>query len=538
LTETTKPRTSEIASRRHFLKMSALAAATLTTPLSVLRGADAVDGGVKPNILIILADDMGYSDLGCYGGEVETPNIDGLASNGVRFSQFYNTAKCTPSRVSLMTGLYEHQAGSASMKRGVTIAQVLRQTGYFTAITGKWHLSDEPTDWGFDRYFGHLSGSTNYWTGDKTYRLNGKPFTDFGEDFYSTDANTDYAIRFIDEAIEQKKPFFMYVAHNAPHSPLQAYEKDVQKYRGQYRTGWDELRRQRYKRQVEMGLIKSSWELSERPAYIPAWDSLSEEQKDWEDFRRAAFSAAIDRLDQNVGRLVSHLKEKDAVENTLILVLSDNGADSRELGRGHEYPPWDSRSHWLLGTGWANAANTPFRWYKMNQHEGGISTPLIAHWPKGLKTSPGEITHQPGHIIDISATLYDLASASYPATCDGREITPLQGNSLLPILQGKTREGHDWMYFQYMNNRAIRKGKWKLVSVRSGPWELYDIENDRTELHDLVDEYPEVAVDLRDLWQHVADNVDHLPEKWNGPLEDSIRPWGSRGGEKPLPNPR
>ena len=287
-----------------------------------------------------------------------------------------------------------------------------------------------------------------------------------------------------------------------------------------------------------MGLIKSSWALSKRPDYIPAWDSLSEEQRDWEDFRKAAFSATIDRVDQNMGRLIKHLKDKGVFDDTLILLLSDNGADARELGRGHQYPPWDSRSHWQQGTAWANASNTPFRWYKLNQHEGGIATPFIVHWPNGLETMPGAITHQQGHLIDIPATLYDIVSAEYPTNDRGRDIEPLQGKSLLPIFKGKKRKGHDWLYFQYMDNRAIIKGKWKLVSARSGPWELYDLEKDRTELNNLVEQKSELASELEKLWQNVAYNVDHLPERWNGPVHKSVRSWGTKSSEKPLPNPR
>lgn len=517
-------------SRRDFMKTIAVGAAALALPQS-LKAKNAP--GNRPNIVLMLVDDMGYSDLGCYGGEIDTPNIDALARNGLRFSQFYCTAKCAPTRVCLMSGLYNYQAGNRKMENSATIAEVLQKAGYFTFITGKWHINtDEPTDWGFQRFFGHLSGATNYWKGNETYRLNGQPFNDFGEDFYSTDANTDYAIRFIDESIKSKKPFFAYIAHNAPHSYLHAYEKDVMKYRGRYSIGWDKLREQRYKRQIELGLIKPKWKLSPRPEEIPAWDSLAKEQKDWEDFRMAAYSATVDRIDQNVGRLVKHLKQKKIFDNTLFLILSDNGASPFEKGtkgKGHkpwEYKPWDHRSCWMQGLGWANASNTPFQRYKQNQHEGGISTPLVVHWPDGLKTKPGQITHQSGHLIDISATLYELASATYPSTCNGRKITALQGKSLVPVFKGKQRKGHDWIYFQYAKNRAIIKGKWKLVSARSGPWELYDMECDRTELNNLANKMPELTSELKQLWHYVAKNVDHLPDKWDGPVKDSIRPWG------------
>ena len=479
----------------------------------------------RPNLVFILADDLGYSDLGCYGGEIETPHLDRLAKQGLRFSQFYNTAKCHSSRVCLLTGLYCHQAGNQSLRHGVTVAQVLGRSGYFTAMAGKWHLDDEPTDWGFQRYFGHLSGATNFFTGDKTFRLNGQRFTDFGDDFYTTDANTDYAMRFVDEAVDAKKPFFLYLAYNAPHYPLQAPQAEVQKYRGKYRMGWDRLRQVRYDRQLKMGLVPSKWPLSPRPQHVPAWDSLDPEQRDWEDFRMAAFAGMVDRLDQNIGRLIAHLQSVDALDNTVVLFCSDNGACPFERTRGREYMPWDARSYWTYDTGWAHAGNTPFRWYKQNQHEGGVSSPLIVHWPAGLTARSGAITGQPAHLIDLMATAVDLTGATYPHRWDGREITPLQGKSLLPIFRGQEREEHDYLYFQFSSNRAIRQGQWKLVSARGGPWELYDMEADRTELQNLAQQQPQRVEDLKQLWFDAAADVDHAPEKLRKPVNDQIQPW-------------
>jgi arylsulfatase len=424
-----------------------------------------------------------------------------------------------------LTGLYCHQAGDQSLRNAVTVAQVLGQAGYFTAMAGKWHLGDEPTDWGFQRYFGHLSGATNYFTGDKTFRLNGERFTDFGKDFYTTDANTNYAMRFVNGAVAADKPFFLYLAYNAPHYPLQAPQQEVEKYRGRYRMGWDQLRRQRYDRQLRMGLIPSKWRLSPRPDHVPAWDSLTPQQRDWEDFRMATFAGMVDRLDQNIGRLVAHLKSLGVFDNTLLVFCSDNGACPFERTKGQEYMPWDPRSYWTYDTGWAHAGNTPFRWYKQNQHEGGISSPMIVHWPAGLKTEAGAITRQPAHLIDLMATALDVTDASYPRRLDGREITPLQGKSLLPILEGKERDGHDYLYFQFSNNRAIRQGQWKLVSARGGPWELYDIEADRTELNDLAQQRPEIAARLKQFWHEVAANVDHAPQKQRKPVGDQIQPW-------------
>ena len=492
-----------------------------------------VPAAQRPDIVLIMADDLGFADLGCYGGEIETPNLDSLAEGGLRFSQFYNTAKCHSSRVCLLTGLYCNQAGNSSLKKGVTIAQVLHGAGYFTAMTGKWHLKNQPTDWGFERYFGHLSGCCNFFKGDSTFRLNGEPFKDFGEDFYTTDANTDYAIRFLDEAAKTEKPFFLYIAYNAPHYPLHAPEKEVMKYRGKYRVGWDELRKQRYARQRKMGLVKEGWKLSPRPDGVSAWDELNAEEKDWEDFRMAAYAGMVDRLDQSIGRLVAHLKKMKRFDDTLILFCSDNGACPFERTRGREFKPWDSRSYWTYDRGWAHAGNTPFRWFKQNQHEGGISSPLVVHWPKGLETDAGSITHQPGHLIDIMATLAELGGAKYPSSLEGREITPLQGKSLAPVFAGKERQGHDYLYFQFSNNRAVRRGSWKLASARGGPWELYDIAADRSELHDMAASKPELAGELKALWHKVAETVDNAPASQRKPVGEKVGAWpGSKGKTK------
>ena len=475
----------------------------------------------KPNIVLIMADDLGFSDLGCYGGEINTPNLDALAADGIRFSQFYNTAKCHSSRVDLLTGLYCGQAGSNSMDRGVTIAEVLKPAGYSTIMCGKWHLNNEPTNRGFERYFGHLSGATNFFTGDDTFRLNGKPYKVPQEGFYTTDAITDYSIRFVDESIQEKDgPFFLYVAYNAPHYPLQAPKKDVMKYRGKYRMGWDKLRASRYKKQLAMGIISDKWQLSPRPAEVSAWEKLEANDKDWEDFRMAAYAGMVDRMDQQIGRLVAHLKARGVFDNTLFMFCSDNGACPFERTRGKDKMPWDPKSYWTYDSGWAHAGNTPFRWYKQNQHEGGISSPLIIHWPAGIKAKKGAISHQPGHLIDFMATCIDVADASYPKKQSGSVITPLMGRSLVPILKGKTRAEHDLLYFHFGNNRAIRKGPWKVVSVRGGPWELYNIEKDRTELNNLADTNPSMVMKLSKLWHEFAEKTDRLPAKQRMPVSE------------------
>lgn len=485
--------------------------------VSVTNSATAAD---RPNILLMMVDDLGFSDLGCYGSEIETPNIDGLATDGLRMSQFYNTAKCHSSRICLLTGKYTFQAGNEAMDKALTIAEVMQHNGYFTAMAGKWHLQREPTDRGFMRYWGHLSGATNFFVGDDTFRLNGETWSGFDEDFYTTDANVDFAVKFIDEALETDKPFFQYVAFNAPHYPLQAKKIDVLKYKGRYAKGWDQIRLQRYIKQQSLGLIDAAYRLSDRPDYIPAWEKLTEEEREWEEARMEVFAAMVDSVDQNVGRLVEHLKQKKVFDNTLILLCSDNGACPFERTRGRDLKPWDPKSYWCYDVGWAHVGNTPFRWYKQNQHEGGISSPLIAHWPSGLTVAKGSISDQPGHLIDLLATCIDVSSSQYPSEFAGQPTTPIAGKSLVPILQGRHRDGHEWLYFQFANNRAIRKGDWKAVSAIGGKWELYNIARDRTELNNLADRQPELTQELVELWYEVAERTDHAPEKFRRPVKD------------------
>lgn len=479
----------------------------------------------KPNILLIMVDDLGFADLGCYGSEIETPHLDALAKRGLRFSQFYNTAKCHSSRVSLLTGLYCYQAGNTALSRGVTIAEVLQRAGYFTAMTGKWHLQKQPTDRGFMRYCGHLSGATNFFTGDNTFRLNGEPWSDFDKDFYTTDAFTDYAMKFIDEAVEAGKPFFTYVAYNAPHYPLQAPKENVMKYWDRYRTGWDAIRQARYEKQLELGLFEKPWTLSPRPDEVPAWDSLGDEQKQWEADRMAVYAGMVDRLDINIGKLVAHLRDKELLDNTLIMFCSDNGACPFERTRGRDLKPWDPKAYWTYDVGWAHVGNTPFRWYKQWQHEGGISSPMIVHWPAGLKTQAGTVTHQPAHLIDYMATCIDVGGGQYPQTFDGRDIEPLAGKSMVPIFKGEQRKGHEYLYQQFGPNRALRQGPWKLVSSRSGAWELYDLRSDRTELNDLAAKHPDRVRQMARQWRHIAEQVEQAPKKVFEPVKDRPVPY-------------
>ncbi len=491
--------------------------------LSVLQGADK-----RPNIVLIMADDLGFADLGCYGSEIETPELDKLATNGLRFTQFYNTSKCHSSRVSLLTGLYCDQAGSNKLSRGATIAEVLGKAGYFTAMSGKWHLSKEPTDFGFQRYWGHLSGATNFFTGDDTFRLNGEkwhvPKTLNGRPFYTTHAITDFALDFLEEATtkQAEKPFLLYVAYNAPHYPLHAPAADVEKYNGRYDKGWDEIRKSRYKKQRESGLLLENAKLSPRAPHVPAWKSLPDSEKEWEADRMEAFAAMIDVMDRNIGRITHYLKEKGELDNTLFLFCADNGGCPFERTRGRYLKPWDAESYWTYDASWAQASNTPFRLYKQNQHEGGISSPLVVHWPKGLKTCSGSITRQPGHLIDLMATFLDVGQAKYPKQVVERKVDPLQGKSLLPIFQNKEREPHEKLYFHFGTDRALRQGPWKLVSAKRGKWELYNLEEDRSELNDIADKHPEKVASMSKEWFRIAKDVDRLKGKALAPAKSEI----------------
>ena len=470
----------------------------------------------RPNVVLIMVDDMGFSDLGCYGGEIDTPNLDRLAQQGLRFSQFYNCAKCETTRATLMSGRYHPEVGIRALSGCVTIGEAMRGAGYTTLMTGKWHLSSTPFDRGFDHYFGHLSGACNFFTGDNTFRLDDEPFEVPKQGFYTTDANTDYAIRFLDEA-DRDKPFFLYIAYNAPHYPLQAPRAEVEKYRGKYRIGWDELRRRRYRRMLDLGILQRPYALSPRPDDVPAWQSLSDEEKDVQDLMMAAFAGMIDRVDQNVGRLVANLKSMGVFDDTLILFLSDNGACPFQRTKKETLQkmlmPWDPASYWTYDKGWAHACNTPFREYKRNQHEGGISTPLIAYWPRRIADS-GSITQQPGHLVDIMATCLDVAKSEYPKTFNGQPVGPPRGRSLLPILAGKERTAHERLFFTfYGTHNALRAGDWKLVNKDQGPWELYNVAEDRTELNDHARLETQRMDQMRTQWEDLARGMDVTAKK-------------------------
>ena len=465
-----------------------------------------------PNVLVIMADDLGYSDIGCYGGEIDTPNLDSLAANGLRFSQFYNTAKCHSSRVSLLTGQYCVAAGDVSLSHAVTSAEVLRDAGYFTAMTGKWHLQREPTDFGFERYFGHLSGACNFFKGNNSFRLNGEqwnvPAVLHDKTFYTTVADVDFAIDFLSEARKTEKPFYLYVAFNAPHAPLHALPEDYAKYKGRYTEGWDEIRDSRIKKQIQSGLLPDTLTPSPRPPHVRAWKDVVRWQRDYETNRMVTLAAMIDRVDQEIGRLVNNLKDHDELDNTLILFVSDNGACPYDRRKPLlDVEPTNGDVALADSTPWAWARNAPFRFYKQNQFEGGISSPGIVHWPSGLKTEPGAIVDTPAHLIDVLPTLADLAGASIPEEYPQRELRPVSGVSLRPVFEGKKLNRPEPIHLQFSSDYGLRDGDWKVVSFKGQEWELYNVANDRTENNNLAASEPERLAAMVEKWKNMSRDV-------------------------------
>jgi arylsulfatase len=527
-----------------------------------------------PNIVIVLADDMGFSDIGCYGGEIRTPNIDALAAGGVRFSSFYNAGRCCPTRASLLTGQYPHQAGMGWMtsksadlpgyrgdlsRDAVTLAEVLRDAGYSTYMCGKWHVSksDVPTgpedNWptrrGFDRFYGTNKGGAGYFDPQKLYRndtLVSAP-TDAEykpEHYYYTDAIADQASRFIHEHRQRDaaKPFFLYIAFTSPHWPLQAPAEAVAKYKGKYDGRYQPIREKRFARQKELGIIPRDAELS---PVVGDWEQQL--HKPWEARCMEVYAAQVELMDAGVGRIVSALRDEKQLEQTLVLFLSDNGGCAEKMGRESSRAPAASKpattpgrgqsegarppftrdgrpvrdgkgvlpgpddSFIAYGQNWANVSNTPFRRYKHWVHEGGIATPLIAHWPSGISRR-GEIERQPGHVIDLMPTCVALAGARYPERLNGDSIKPMRGVSLLSACRGEPLARRAPLFWEHEGNRAIRSGRWKLVANGAdGPWELYDLDTDRSELHDLAAAQPERARELAAAWQHWAETSDVLP---------------------------
>ncbi|MBN2162030.1 MAG: arylsulfatase [Pontiellaceae bacterium] len=517
----------------------------------------------KPNIILIMVDDMGFSDLGCYGGEINTPNIDRLAGEGVRFSRFYNGSRCCPTRATLMTGLHPHLTGIGHMTnppppqqsqhdagpdfpsyRGVlnrecvTLAEMLKPAGYATLMAGKWHLGfDKQEYWplqrGFEKYYGCLSGATRFFypaeprhmTLNNEYKVEAESTTD--EAFYTTDAFTDHAIDFIrEEKSGRDRPFFLYLAYTAPHWPHQAFEDDIDRYRDKYTTGWEDIRQKRFEKQLALGLFQSDCKLSPQPDNVPVWSSLDAENRQRMSLRMAVYAAMIDRIDQNIGKLMKSLESMGVADNTLILFLSDNGAcaEGPPLGRGPILDPEKrNQDHYnSYGAAWAHVSSTPFRLYKHFTHEGGAATPFFMHWPARIK--PVEAWYRsPAQIIDIAPTLLEVAGATYPKQAHGNAIHPLRGVSLAPAFDGRAILRTAPMFSEHEDNAFIMDGDWKLVgrgvSVFDGPkaerWELYNLAEDRTELNNLVQSQPDRAGRMAAAWLKWAqeDRVYPKPEK-------------------------
>jgi arylsulfatase A-like enzyme len=540
----------------------------------LLSSSTLVSAAKRPNIIVMLADDMGFSDIGCYGGEIDTPNLNGLAEGGLRFTQFYNTGRCCPTRACLLSGLYPHQAGVGWMMtdrgfdgyRGdlnrscVTIAEALQPAGYSTYAIGKWHVTPHikpegpkynwPRQRGFDHYYGTITGAGSFFDPGTLTRENTSisPFSDSEyqpEQYYYTDAISDHAVRFIDghcSSDTKEKPFFMYVAYTAAHWPMHALQKDIDKYKGKYDKGYKATREKRAQRVVDLGLVDKDWDLSPQ---VGDWESY--EHKEWDARNMEVYAAMVDNMDQGIGRIVGALKKHKQLDNTLILYMQDNGGCQEGNGRRGNFKrpvaaslpkiaadalrqdviPRQNRAgvptltgpgimagpedtYIAYGINWANVSNTPFREYKHFVHEGGVSTPLIAHWPSGIKRS-GQLESQPGHLIDVMATCVDLAQAKYPAKYKDQAIKPMEGVSLAPAFGGKSLGRSNPIFWEHEGNRAIRDGDWKLVAKFNRPWELYNLKNDRTEMHDLSVKMPEVAKKLEAKWDEYAARANVLP---------------------------
>jgi arylsulfatase A-like enzyme len=557
------------------LLLSALLSTTPTKPVTARQRSKT---NSKPNIIVILADDLGYSDLSCYGGEIDTPNLDGLAKGGLRFSQFYNSARCCPTRAALLTGLYPHEAGVGMMTsdagekfpgyRGaiqpytVTLAQVLKAAGYRTAMSGKWHVGDRvsPIERGFADFYGFTRGyAVDSFAERMMMRLPaGKPQRQYkpGE-YFATDAITDHALDFVAEARKSGAPYFLYLAYQSPHFPVQTRADDAAQYARTYDKGWDRLRAERLARMKKFGAVAQNTQLTPRSRIHlpevarrlgsmtadgdnPPWDSLDADRRADLAGRMKAYAGMVTGMDRNVGRLIADLKRSGELENTLILFLSDNGACaewepfgfdlnqpanvSTGAGINMGTPNMPNILHrgaalnamggpdtlFSYGSAWANLSNTPWRLYKHYSHEGGISSPLIVHWPAGVK-SRGQWGDQPGHVIDVMATLVDIAGGTYPKELAGVNIRPLAGVSLRPAFTNQPLARKEPLFFEHDGSRAVREGDWKLVRARGGEWELYNLAADRTELKDLAAKYPERVKAMARLWEEWARRTNVLP---------------------------
>lgn len=527
----------------------------------------------RPNIIVILADDMGFSDPGCFGGEINTPNINYLAQNGIRFTNFYNTSRCCPTRASLLTGLYNHQAGIGKMTdaedepgylghittNAVTLAEVLKTAGYHTAMSGKWHVSNTngqpdpkeqlawldhhkeypefspieqyPTSRGFEKYFGTIWGVVDYF--DPFSLVSGtKPITSVPKNYYHSDAINDTAVTYIKEYARQKQPFFLYVAENAPHWPLMAKPQDIAKYKDTYKGGWDAIREARYQKMIKLGLIDpKTTKLSERWHSDLKWENNPD--KDWDAQAMAVHAAMVDCMDQGIGRIIAALKQTGQLDNTLIVFLSDNGASAESAagyGPGFDRPsetrdgrkisystkkdniPGSETVYSSIGERWANVANTPYRLWKAESYEGGLHTPMIAFWPKGITAPKGSFSKQVGHVMDFMTTFAELAGAKYPTIYKGHDIPPTPGVSLVPAFKGHAVAGHTELFNEHFQARYVREGDWKMVSTNDHNWHLFNLAEDHSETNDLKAQYPDKVKQMDSLWQNWAHTHYVLPK--------------------------
>lgn len=517
----------------------------------------------RPDIVLILADDMGFSDIASFGGEIETPALDRLAANGIRMTQFYNTARCSPSRASLMTGLHPHQVGVGILNfddlpdgypgdlsaECATIAEVLSANGYATYLSGKWHLSVDmekpnqswPTRRGFDRFFGTLEGAGSFYQPRTLMRDEVNIEQEAAEPgWFYTDQITQNAVDFLREHDEQQpdRPAFMFVSYTAPHWPLHAHDEDIQRYRGRFDAGWDQLREERLKCLVKQGIIDPGWELSPRDDRVPAWSEVEDQQ--WQARRMETYAAQVDRMDQGIGRILDELERSGRLDNTIVIFLSDNGGCAEEMPpekvaefvtafvpmkmttqRGEQVEPGNvpgldpgpETTYQSYGRCWANLSNTPFREYKHWVHEGGIATPFIVHWPAGLRegsSGGGDLCTEPAQLVDVLPTLAAAAGATYPSDRDGHRVPPPEGVDLLPTWRGAAGSSRD-LFWEHEGNCAIRRGRWKLVRKYRHDWELYDIDADRTELRDLAGEHPELVAELAGAYAEWAERCGVIP---------------------------
>jgi arylsulfatase len=524
----------------------ALVAVVLSTALG--EHAEAASPQRPPNVVIILADDMGYSDLGCYGGEISTPNLDSLAASGLRFTQFYNTARCWPSRAALLTGYYAQQVprdelpGLGGGGRGRRqhwarlLPDFLKAKGYHSYHSGKWHIDGPVLASGFEHSY---MGEGGRFFEPKTHFEDDVklPAVERGSGYYSTTVYADHAIGYLQQHQQQHadKPFFLYLAFIAPHFPLQAPPEDIAKYKGTYRDGWDVMRQARFERQRKMGLVDTTLSALEEqigPPYafpdaikqlgagevtrpVP-WDQLTKEQQEFQATKMSIHAAMVDRIDQEVGRVLNQIRAMQAWENTLILFLSDNGASAeimiRDEGHDPQAPPGSAASYLCLGPGFSSACNTPFRRHKTWVHEGGISTPLIVHWPNGI-AARGELRHAPGHVIDIVPTVLDVTGIDKPKTWDGEEIPAAPGISLLPDFSRDNATSPRELWWLHEGNRALREGDWKIVAARGDPWELYDLSRDRAESNNLAAQHPEKVQQMAHRWEEMFNDDKTLAGK-------------------------